>query len=70
MAEILTVDNQPEIKLPITSKLLASSVGLFRDYTLSVDGCENCKLSTICKKSFGTCPRGWKKEEVIEDADC
>ena len=70
MAEFLTVDDKPEVKLPITSKLLSSAVGLFRDYTLSVNGCEECKLSPLCKRGFGTCPRGWKKEEVLHDVDC
>lgn len=70
MAEFLTVENEPKIKLPITSNLLSSAVGLFRDYTLSVNGCDECKLLPLCKRGFGTCPRGWKKEEVLHDADC
>ena len=59
-----------DIRLPITSNLLESAVGLLKDYATQAGSCDLCALGKICTKRFIDCPKNWDRNEVLHNVDC
>ena len=60
MIEIINEQTTPEYE----SKMLKEYISGLSEYTKTIKDCDECKLDSVCKKNFSTCPKSWKNGVV------